>query len=151
MDPRTSLYKILMLAENADQEIITLVHRKLAKRYHPDLDPSPAAARRMAAINEAYHVLSDPQRRARYDAEWALRRDRRSTDRLVKRAGDVPYGRAGLPPGPAHGSVINIGRYSGWSLGQIKRHDPGFLEWLMSVPAGRQYRSEIQNLLGRST
>lgn len=139
-----------MVAENADPDVIRLVHRHLAKRHHPDVDPSPRAARRMAELNEAYHVLSNPQRRARYDAEWAARRDRRSSDRIVKRQGDVPYGAAGVPTGPAHGTVIDIGRYSGWSLGQIRRHDPQFLEWLLSVPAGRQYRMEILSLLGRT-
>jgi curved DNA-binding protein CbpA len=149
-DHRMSLYRVLMLAENADPDIITTVHRRLAKRYHPDLDPSPEAARRMAELNEAYEVLSDPKRRARYDAELGSRRDRRRTDRLVRRPGDVPYGSAGLPTGPAHGTIINIGRYAGWSLGQIRRQDPEFLEWLLSVPAGRQYRPEILALLGRA-
>ena len=48
-DPRLTHYKVLMLAEIADQEIISTVYRKLAQRYHPDVDPSPEAARRMAA------------------------------------------------------------------------------------------------------
>lgn len=148
-DQRTTHYRVLMVAESADQEIITTVHRKLAKRYHPDLDPSPEAARRMTEINEAYHVLSSPERRRHYDAELASRRDRRAGDRLIKRPGDLPYGPAGMPAGPAHGSIINVGRYSGWSLGQIRRHDPEFLEWLLTVPAGRQYRTEILGLLGR--
>ncbi len=139
-----------MVAENADQEIIALVHRALAKRYHPDLNPGPEAARRMAQLNDAYRVLSDPESRARYDRELAARRDRRASDRLVKRVGEVPFGAAGAPPGQGQGTVINIGRYSGWSLGQIRRHDPEFLEWLLTVPAGRQYRGEILGLLGRS-
>ena len=148
-DPKVSLYQILMVADNADPEIISVVHRKLAKRYHPDMDPSPEAARKMAEINEAYNVLSHSQRRAAYDAEVAQRRDRRSSDKMVRRQGEVPYGGAGSPFGQPSGSVINIGRYSGWTLGQIKRHDPAFLEWLLSVPAGRQYREEIQALLRR--
>jgi curved DNA-binding protein CbpA len=149
-ESQVQLYKILMLAESADQEIITLVYRSLAKRYHPDLDQTPEAARKMAQINAAYHVLSNPKRRAAYDAEWASRRDRRTSDRMLRRQGEVPYGTAGLPVGPPHGSVISIGRYSGWSIGQIKRHDPEFLEWLLSVPAGRQYRDEIVGMLRRS-
>ncbi len=62
-DPRLTHYKVLMLAEIADQEIISTVYRKLAQRYHPDVDPSPEAARRMAAVNEAYATLRDPERR----------------------------------------------------------------------------------------
>lgn len=139
-----------MLADNADQEIITAVHRKLAKRYHPDIDPSPSAARRMSEINEAYQVLSNPERRAAYDKELAKRRDRRHTDRIAHQASQTPVSGVGAPLGPPSGSVINIGRYAGWSLGQIKRYDPAFLEWLISVPAGRQYRDEIQGLLRRT-
>ena len=49
------------------------------------------------------------------------------------------------------GSVVEFGRYSGWTLGQIKRADPEFLEWLMRVPAGRHLRDEIVQVLGRKS
>lgn len=137
-----------MLAEHADPEIVSAVYRKLAKRNHPDIDPSPEAARRMAQINDAYRTLRDPVKRRQYDAWLAERRDRRHGDRLIRRAGDIPFGVAGRPSGMATGTVLEFGRYSGWTLGQIKRHDPEFLEWLVRAPAGRQYRAEIQQLLG---
>ena len=146
-DPRHTFYKILMLAEIADQEIISVVYRKLAQRYHPDVDRSPEAAQRMAEINEAYNALKDPIERKKYDAWLASRRDRRAADRLVRQQGDVAYGEAGLPVGPPQGSVVDFGRYSGWTLGQIKRRDPGFLEWLVRAPAGRHLRAEIQQLI----
>jgi len=148
-DPRLTHYKVLMLAEIADQEIISTVYRKLAQRYHPDVDPGPEAARRMAAINEAYETLRDPDRRRRYDEWLASRRDRRATDRLIRQQGDVLTGAAGPAQGPPSGSVLDFGRYSGWTLGQIRRADPDFLEWLMKVPAGRQYRDDIRQLLAR--
>ncbi|MEO6350626.1 MAG: DnaJ domain-containing protein [Candidatus Limnocylindrales bacterium] len=148
-DPRHTYYKMLMLAEIVDGEIISSVYRKLAQRYHPDVDPSPEAARRMAEISEAYGTLRDPKRRATYDAWLASRRDRRQSDRLIRRQGDVPYGNAGVPVGPPQGAVVDFGRYSGWTLGQIKRADPDFLEWLAGVPAGRHYREEIGAMLGR--
>jgi curved DNA-binding protein CbpA len=148
-DPRHTYYKTLMLAETADAEIISTVYRKLAQRYHPDIDASPEAARRMGEINEAYATLRSAEKRRAYDAWLASRRDRRKNDHLIVAAGDVPFGVAGVPAGPAHGSVLEFGRYSGWSLSQIRRHDPQFLEWLMHVPAGRQYRDEIKTLLAR--
>jgi curved DNA-binding protein len=138
-----------MLAEIADAEVIAVVYRKLAQRFHPDVDPSNEAARRMAEINEAYSVLRDPEKRTKYDQWLASRRDRRASDRLIRQQGDVPYGTAGTPIGPPQGSVVDFGRYSGWTLGQIKRADPEFLEWLMRVPAGRNLREEITTLLGR--
>ncbi|HUR17145.1 MAG TPA: J domain-containing protein [Candidatus Limnocylindrales bacterium] len=146
-DPRHTYYKTLMLAETADAEIIGVVYRKLAQRFHADVDPSPEAARRMAEINVAHEVLSDAQKRSEYDKWLASRRDRRSSDRIIRAQGDVPFGTAGAPVGPPQGSVMDFGRYMGWTLGQIKRHDPEFLEWLMRVPVGRQYRDEIGQML----
>jgi len=148
-DPRMTHYKVLMLAEIADQEIISTVYRKLAQRYHPDIDPTPEAARRMAAINEAYETLRDPGRRHRYDEWLASRRDRRAGDRLIHQQTEVSVGAAGPAVGPASGSVVDFGRYSGWTLGQIKRRDPEFLEWLIRAPVGRVYRAEIEALLRR--
>lgn len=148
-DPQTTHYRTLMVAENADTEVIGLVYRRLARRFHPDVDPSPEATHRMGEINEAYRVLRHPGLRCAYDADLAARRDRRSTDRLIRRSEDIPVGRAGVPVGPPHGSRLEFGRYSGWTLGQIRRHDPLFLEWLMSVPGGRQYREEISTMLGQ--
>jgi curved DNA-binding protein CbpA len=148
-DPRNTLYKQLMLAENADREIISTVYRKLAQRYHPDVDKSREAAARMAEINDAYATLRDPEKRRKYDAWLASRRDRRRSDSLIVRPGDLGYGAAGTPQGPAIGSVVDFGRYQGWTLNQIKRRDPDYLEWLARSPAGRRYSSEIGLLLER--
>ena len=60
----TDPYRILQVSPNADLEAIHAAYRRLARRYHPDLNPQPEAAERMRAINAAYGVLSDPARRA---------------------------------------------------------------------------------------
>jgi curved DNA-binding protein CbpA len=146
-DPRHTYYGQLMLAENADPEIISTVYRKLAQRYHPDIDPSHEAARRMGEINEAYATLRDPHNRAKYDAWLAARRDRRRNDRLIVQSGDLAHGSAGPPEGPPRGSIVDFGRYQGWTLGQIKHRDPEFLEWLLRAPAGRSYRAEITQMM----
>ena len=57
------------------------------------------------------------------------------------------HGAAGPPPGSPSGSVLNFGRYAGWSLGEIARSDLGYLEWLDRMPIGRSYRDEIDGLL----
>jgi curved DNA-binding protein len=61
-------YKILNVNRNADLKEIKQVYRKLAMQYHPDRNPgNKAAEEKFKEINEAYQVLSDPSKRARYD------------------------------------------------------------------------------------
>ncbi len=150
IDPRRSYYRVLMVDQSADSDIIHTVFRRLARRFHPDADPGLEAALRMREITEAYATLRDPAKRAAYDAQLAARRDRRTTDRWVRQPGEVAVGSAGAPIGPPIGTLLDFGRYSGWTLGQIKQRDPDFLEWLVRAPIGRQYRDEIRHLLQAS-
>jgi curved DNA-binding protein len=61
-------YKILGVERSASAEAIRKAYRKLAMKYHPDQNPGDKAAEeRFKEINEAYQVLSDDQKRARYD------------------------------------------------------------------------------------
>jgi curved DNA-binding protein CbpA len=60
------------------------------------------------------------------------------------------HGAAGPPPGRPSGTVLNFGRYAGWSLGEVARHDIEYIEWLDRAPIGRNYRSELDAIL-RST
>jgi hypothetical protein len=59
------------------------------------------------------------------------------------------HGAAGRPPGNPSGSVLNFGRFAGWSLGEIARVDLEYLEWLDRAPIGRVYRDEVDALLRR--
>ena len=61
-------YKILGVERNADGKAIKRAYRKLAVQYHPDKNPGDSRAEeRFKEINEAYEVLGDPAKRARYD------------------------------------------------------------------------------------
>ncbi len=60
-------YRILQVDPSAETEIITAAYRRLAQKYHPDANRSPDATRRMQEINEAYGVLSNPEKRAHYN------------------------------------------------------------------------------------
>ena len=61
-------YEILGLDKNADADAIKRAYRQLAKKYHPDLNPGDAEAEKnFKEVNEAYSVLSDAEKKAKYD------------------------------------------------------------------------------------
>jgi molecular chaperone DnaJ len=60
-------YRVLGLERGATDAEIKRAFRKLAQQFHPDVSQEPGAAERFKEINEAYQVLSDPQRRQAYD------------------------------------------------------------------------------------
>src|SRR5687767_7181000 len=85
-------YAALGIPAGASHAEAARAHRRLAKRFHPDLNPGPAAADRMRRVNEAWRILSDPARRSRYDAERA----------------------APVWPGPAYGTRTTTATWTTW-------------------------------------
>lgn len=66
---RIDYYAVLGVARDATADQVKKAYRLLARKFHPDVNKTPDAARRMSEVNEAYAVLSDPERRAAHDAE----------------------------------------------------------------------------------
>jgi curved DNA-binding protein len=60
-------YKIMGLKRDASQDDIKRAHRKLARKYHPDVSKEPDAEAKFKEAGEAYEVLKDPEKRAAYD------------------------------------------------------------------------------------
>jgi DnaJ-class molecular chaperone len=60
-------YKVLDVSTDASRDEIKKAYRRLSMLYHPDASTDPDAEKKMKEINKAHDVLSDPDKRARYD------------------------------------------------------------------------------------
>ena len=69
-------YRILGVKTNASQTEIKSAYRKLARKSHPDVNPSSEAARQFNLLPKAYHTLIDPQERAYYDEQLKAQKNR---------------------------------------------------------------------------
>ena len=68
-EEKRDYYEVLGVDKSATDAQIKAAYRKLAKKYHPDLNPGDAEAeKKFKEANEAYEILSDPEKKQRYDA-----------------------------------------------------------------------------------
>ncbi|QED38323.1 J domain-containing protein [Antarcticibacterium arcticum] len=92
-------YKILELDKSASQADIKKAYRKLARKFHPDLNPNNKEAQaRFQQINEAHEVLIDPEKRKKYDQygkDWQHAEQFESAQRQQSRAGGFGGGFGG--------------------------------------------------------
>ena len=92
-------YEVLQVSDVAEPETINRVYRMLAQRYHPDNQETGNEAR-FRSITEAYQVISNPEKRAQYDAtnqkrrkeRWRLVSGRGVGERLRDGAGRTSHG-----------------------------------------------------------
>jgi curved DNA-binding protein len=119
-------YQTLGVSRDASEKEIKTSYRKLAKKYHPDSNQeNPAAEEKFKAISEAYEVLSDPEKRAKYDQygeNW------KHADQFAG---------AGNPGGGQYYT------YEGGDFGDFFRDERGFSDFFYSMfgggsPFGRQ-------------
>ena len=93
---------------------------------------------------------SPPQQAETVSRDWSAGRSSfgGGFDESMKAADG--HGAAGPPPGQPSGTVLNFGRYAGWSLGEVARVDLEYVEWLDRAPIGRNYRQEVDEILRAS-
>lgn len=103
-------YKVLGVAESASADEIKKAYRRLAKKYHPDANPNnPAAAETFKQVSEAHTVLSDPDKRKKYD----------QMRRLGAFEPRRPGGGGAARPGGAGTEGPDFGDFGGMGLGDI--------------------------------
>lgn len=141
--PSFDPYAVLQVVPTADQEVVHAAFKALAVKYHPDHDATRRASEKMAELNRAYALLRDEDVRRAHD------RSRRMTVAGISVSAATARPAGGTPPPatPAPGSVLGFGRYSGWSLRDLARHDSDYLLWLSRHSSGIRYRTEIYGIL----
>ncbi len=131
-------YQELGVDPRADLRRIRAAYHAKARLHHPDLGGDPAA---MARLNLAWETLRDATRRREHDA---------TRPKVPRPRRDAPppwTGAAGPPPGKPAGPVLDFGIFAGWSIGEIARHDPGYLDWLAARPDGVPFLAAIERYL----
>jgi len=146
-------YQLLQVDPEADLDVITAVYRALTARLHPERDITGVEEVRMADLERAYALLSDPARRAAYDAD----RSRRAfaidggADRPQTRAGGLAerFAAHAAPEDDGAELRLDFGRYAGYSLGEILHADADYLRWLSRHSSGIRFRGPILRLLAQ--
>jgi curved DNA-binding protein CbpA len=134
------LYAVLGVESDADATTIRAAYRRLARRHHPD---TGGDERIMMVLNKAWAILRDPERRDAYD------RQRGWPAKTVSTTNTSADAQPPAPVGRASGTVLDFGRYAGWSFGQLAVYDPDYLLWLERTPIGRPMGAEIRDTLAR--
>jgi curved DNA-binding protein CbpA len=135
-------YKVLQVDPRAELIVIHAAYRALARHCHPDgVAPDPA---RMAELNRAYAEIRDPESRQRYDTRRAM-----ETMSAVPFVGQqrVDGWTPRAPRDAASPTVIDFGRYHGWRIADLARHDPDYLRWLCRHSSGLRFREAILRVL----
>jgi len=105
-------YAVLGVSPASEDVVIRAAYRALMRRYHPDADPSSEAGQRAQAINAAYAVLSDPEKRARYDgslaAQGLIKPEQQQKASLARRMVPGPAGLVGIAALAATATLIAI-------------------------------------------
>lgn len=109
-------YAILGVGKTAAQEEIQRAYRKLARKYHPDINKESSAEEKFKQINEAYEVLGDPEKRAKYD-QFGSGWDGQFANQGYQGGDNVRFHYSNADPGQFSDFFQNLFG-GGWSFGE---------------------------------
>lgn len=109
-------YRVLQLPPRVAPAIVKQRFRRLARRYHPDVNASPDAGQKFREIREAYDVLSDPAKRAIVDTWYTLKRGSQLRKEARRRAAAAPVAsdRGSHPEAPGADDTTYLARKAPW-------------------------------------
>ncbi len=123
---------------------------KAAERASPTSHPGPAPSAPPAAQQAPAPATPPAPPPEVVSRDWTTGRSTQGSTYDESMRAAEGHGAAGPPPGRPSGTVLNFGRYAGWSLGEVARHDIEYIEWLDRAPIGRNYRAELDGILRTS-
>ena len=136
-------YEVLGVPRDADTKTIKNAFRQLARRYHPDASTEPDAEQRFKEIAEAYGVLSDPARRASYDAQGSAGLAGATAEDLWGGIDFADIFGPRVPPGTQPGSVLRV---EGRGLPRYGGHGSGSLNLTVILDIPRQLSARQRQL-----
>ena len=140
---RRDPYRILQVQPDADPDVVKAAYRVLARKVHPDASTplNETEERRMVDLNWAYALVRDPAARRRWESDRKRTPPPTPAEPATHGAPREPLDSTGA------GMRLDFGRYQGWTLGEIVKRDPAYLEWLRRHASGARYRTSIEILL----
>jgi len=144
-EPRDA-YEVLQVRPDAEFAVVQAAYRALARTYHAE-GTAPQATR-MVEINRAWESVRSPERRARYDEGRpmvAVPVEPVSASSVARQPFDPWRSPTSAPRAGAE--VIDFGRYAGWRIPDLVRHDPDYVRWLSRHSSGVRFLEAIARCL----
>jgi curved DNA-binding protein CbpA len=145
-------YKTLRVDPTAEDFVLEAAYRALARHFHPD--GAHPDSPKMAEINRAYDQVRTTERRKRYDRLHRIRPMGPGLEPVptAPPPSERPWASRMTAPTPARATdagalTIDFGRYAGWTIKDLAKHDPDYLRWLSRHSSGVRFRNQIIALL----